>query len=849
MFVAIKKFASRVYWKYTAGLLGLMLSYQASVHAADGFSPSADDKSVALLSAIFKGLFDDGVSALAPTTGWENAIWAINQGAMTLAFIFVAYTLTFATMQTAHDGEMLGKKWSSAWLPIRYSIGTALMVPIQTYCLIQYIVAWALLQGIGLADGLWFSFIEATINPTYYEPKAVSPKTMSLVQAAFNSEACVAAINYENQENGKPQTAAYFPPTGTGKDSLKGSWGTPEGTDLCGNVIFNPQGTLPNAVAAAPTASPSAGTSQPLSGTQFSRDLTAMDMDAQTAQQIHIQAFEGMRLQVKPLAIAFTNDTFADQRSPDTGLSSTLLNLGDSYSKQLVSGATNAINGVKLESLNTAMKHDGWMLAGSWFMRASIMQDVLQRVLSGLPSTNKPKLESVKRNAFDRPGTVIVSISTLFVKSDFTNASMVDKASGSFSGESAGMREMAQIQSTNKLLMNLKDDLTALQKDMETRSPLMSLKDFGDRLLQKLQDLLSASTSANQTSVMRQTQSTAVTFMFILGSAFGVYLPMLPFVLFMATSIAWILLACEAVVAAPLWAAMKFAPGGEDMMGSSKNGYGMLLGVAIRPAFIVLGLCAALIVIDPLLNFFNSVFFVAVKNSLQGGTEQMFILLAVGGIYMGLMQQLITKTFSLIYEFPEKIPNWMGLNMGGGSFAQFASSSSQKLESSIQNSAGGVVGMSTSIASQVAQGIAGKEITGASATSENHDNQAVVEPASAKVAQGIAGKEITSGPATSEKHDNQAAVTKLGAETGEKIIEGAAEKLARLAQHELSIDHEDTEFSQDPEARNRALEAVIAQLEVDLKVSEGAKEELLANQQNQDYKSAGEGQGQGQGQA
>ncbi|WP_228138688.1 hypothetical protein, partial [Acinetobacter baumannii] len=50
---------------------------------------------------------------------------------MQLGGIIAAYTLIAGTMSTAHDGEMLGKKWSSMWVPIRTALVPGLLFPIS----------------------------------------------------------------------------------------------------------------------------------------------------------------------------------------------------------------------------------------------------------------------------------------------------------------------------------------------------------------------------------------------------------------------------------------------------------------------------------------------------------------------------------------------------------------------------------------------------------------------------------------------------------------------------------------------------------------------------------------------
>ena len=87
-------------------------------------------------------------------------IQAFNGGVLAIGGLLVAYTILVGTISTAHDGEMLGKKFSSVWVPIRTTLGTALVLPVinGSYCTMQVIVGWLIMQGIGLADNVWSSF-------------------------------------------------------------------------------------------------------------------------------------------------------------------------------------------------------------------------------------------------------------------------------------------------------------------------------------------------------------------------------------------------------------------------------------------------------------------------------------------------------------------------------------------------------------------------------------------------------------------------------------------------------------------------------------------------------------------
>lgn len=124
---------------------------------ADGslsFAPPASDYSVVFLSNLF-GVVDGVLSG----TGSQimGSMFAVfNAAVLTLGGIVIMYTIIVSTMNTAHEGQMLGQKWSSIWIPIRSTVGLALLIPKASgYCLMQIFVMWVVVQGVGAADKVW----------------------------------------------------------------------------------------------------------------------------------------------------------------------------------------------------------------------------------------------------------------------------------------------------------------------------------------------------------------------------------------------------------------------------------------------------------------------------------------------------------------------------------------------------------------------------------------------------------------------------------------------------------------------------------------------------------------------
>src|SRR3989338_10609527 len=119
------------------------------------FTPPAGDLAVSFLQRIF-GSGKDGVGLGGEDTMLGAAMAVFNSAVLLLACLFVAMTTIKGTVDTCHDGELLGKTMSTVWTPIRTVAGTAFLLPLSSgFSLIQMAVLWLALQGVGIADAMW----------------------------------------------------------------------------------------------------------------------------------------------------------------------------------------------------------------------------------------------------------------------------------------------------------------------------------------------------------------------------------------------------------------------------------------------------------------------------------------------------------------------------------------------------------------------------------------------------------------------------------------------------------------------------------------------------------------------
>lgn len=135
-------------------LLAILLP---DIVSADLFTPPPTDKSVDFLGHIFGptigGVNLHGVANPALLHMFER----FNAAIITLGTMIIGYIAIISTINTAQEGQIMGRKWSSAWIPLRSALGMMVLIPTPTsgYSIAQSIIMWCIMQGIGGADSIW----------------------------------------------------------------------------------------------------------------------------------------------------------------------------------------------------------------------------------------------------------------------------------------------------------------------------------------------------------------------------------------------------------------------------------------------------------------------------------------------------------------------------------------------------------------------------------------------------------------------------------------------------------------------------------------------------------------------
>jgi defect-in-organelle-trafficking protein DotA len=140
--------------KFLFQVLIIFLPASAFAATSINFDPPASDVSVTFLTDIFGVV--DGVLSGGGSQIMGSMFAIFNASVLALGGMILIYTTLVATLNTAGDGQVLGKSWSSIWIPVRTTIGLSLLFTYPSgYSVLQVFIMWIVVQGVGAADLIW----------------------------------------------------------------------------------------------------------------------------------------------------------------------------------------------------------------------------------------------------------------------------------------------------------------------------------------------------------------------------------------------------------------------------------------------------------------------------------------------------------------------------------------------------------------------------------------------------------------------------------------------------------------------------------------------------------------------
>lgn len=160
----------------------------------------------------------------------------------------------------------------------------------------------------------------------------------------------------------------------------------------------------------------------------------------------------------------------------------------------------------------------------------------------------------------------------------------------------------------------------------------------------------------------------------------SVYIPLIPFVIYFTGVVGWLATCVEAMAAAPIVAIGLMSPNGDDVLGQAEQGIKLLINLMIRPALMILGLVAAIILVRISLLIFSLGIQLVYNNGngVLGTIGSAGGAIAIAYVVVMTITVIVHKSFNLINLVPDKVLTWIGAT--GTSIAGEAQELMQKTE-------------------------------------------------------------------------------------------------------------------------------------------------------------------------
>jgi conjugal transfer/type IV secretion protein DotA/TraY len=683
-----------------------------------------------VIDALVQGTDPNTVAASANVIATMMSFF--NSGILVIGSLIVSYIAVMGITNTAADGEAMGKSWSSLWTPVRIVAGGAVLLPTASgYSFIQLVVLLVSLWGVGFANGTYKAGMAiGVLSPNGVVQGVNDPGQFyglrDFAKQYLAASYCAKAANtlYRAPDGTGPQVMSSGTPDKTMTKSGRSEFlfeikDRNTVTNLAGGAPFC--GTVKIATYAAQASNDATGIEAALE--QLRTSTQTAKVTAAAAMMVDLDGW----VNTWPNRMGDAGWTSVDSTRFNEIVNAAEQSVATALMAQMSTGETGIKTG--FNSFANSLTAEGWSMAGGWFQRvgevrgrisstlAESVGSVGQPSFSALPSDAAASelttsvttvTEAINKKAEEKanfkPSTNglndLTNVMPTDAKSDVNIGSIQNNVDSKISLYVNGLMEsMVQIVtgaggtgvtplcgtagtmggSLNRMKcvgdyltvaragigaadVAIKTSATALRV---VAGALSSVKGVGtgldlDKIVTPIWDWV-IEVPVKQLAMM-------AAYIEPMAFYFGVFLPSLPYTIFMIVVVGWILAVVQSLIAAPLWAVMHMTPD-RTFIGSQSQGYLLLLSLFARPALSVVGLFAAILVSDPIIDFIAKGFFsmrgAVVTSTGTVGTIASFLTFAWWFMVFGLtLLPVLYMTFGLPQILPDHVLKWIGAGIG-----------------------------------------------------------------------------------------------------------------------------------------------------------------------------------------
>lgn len=706
-------------------LFAALLTASATALAASGsagmslhaFTPPTGDAAVGFLREVFGSVVDtitaNGGASSDGSAGKANStlgamLQPFNSAVLFVGMLYMVYTTVKGTVDSAHDGEFLGARMSSVWVPIRAVAGTGMLLPLASgYSLIQVLVLWLAIQGIGIGDAVLAAGLDYVAETNMVSVPNI-PSARGLAANILRAETCAAAMNQQYQASGRktriteqehPVSVTNGGEVGAASFAKAGAAGIVAGplgaiasaaTDLANatytvtqfewsandNSYVNPN------VCGALTWQESAESAKGAGNSAASKAM--MQAQAQAVRQM----IADLRPVADQIAAGQKPGPVADQKPGNavTALDAAVNRYQTTLTKAAKTALSAAQNNTRADFIDLA-KASGWIFIPTYYNHLIQLNDEMQSALNTLPTSAPITIDDKE------VGTVLINYHDAMAAVEEYARNGADAVQQAYDQQAQDAVTVPHSWEDMKRLLSRPaqgaiNGFTQLLAGSNL-SHVGQIKAVGDTIIHGAEMIV-----ATLFTVSGLGGSNAVTL--TLGNVFSVgaalssisgiltsvvmvilsagvvcayYVPLIPYIAGVSAVIKWLVLVFESVIAAPLFGVAHAHPEGHDAVGHAGPGYMLLLGVTLRPALTVLGFFGSIWLAQPITGFINLSYMTAVAGAEHNSFSGLIAFAAYVCIYGLIMTTVIHSVFALTNWVPDNVLRWIGGRIGADGIA------------------------------------------------------------------------------------------------------------------------------------------------------------------------------------
>jgi conjugal transfer/type IV secretion protein DotA/TraY len=614
-----------------------------------------------------------------PDTLLGNLFFLFNSGIFIVGTALLSYFILSSVAQTAHEGEVLGKRINGLWVPIRVSLGVFGMLPVfGGFSLAQAVMMWFTILGIGLANIMTSQAISDTemFNALIPPPGLASPAPETafsgdLVRNIFSMNVCAAAARKHHEEltwtlSQAPEVVMKEVSNGHLLSVKNTSWGVE-----CGQILLQ-RGELRD------------NSWNELGYRSEAVDYDSIKQVAEASYSAKLDQLDQIEKQMMQEASRFVDAYWEGKETNyqlDTSIFSSLAVQANAAvsnyvraqvqaSKEAGDAGASALTKAASESI----RQGGWMSLGSWHSTYAEVQAALQTAAYHGQLKETPL--QVERNSFNSSVTRLVDVATQIAgqpappaaegtaefKTNSPGRWLVTAIAGSAEGTGGtGMTNPITLAKTTGDLMisgaigvyslsTIAENIPLGSKVLDWVSGVPGVGFFGGMVGSVLNDL-------------KTLLPIVAILLLVIGGTLSIYVPLIPFLTWFAALVGYFVSVIEGLVAAQIWAFGHVSLDGEGMGQKTEKGYQYLLNMLLRPPLMVLAFFFASALVILLGSFLIDGVRTLVENVQGNSATGLVSILGFLVIFAILLITLISSCFDMIFALPDRVISWAGSGM------------------------------------------------------------------------------------------------------------------------------------------------------------------------------------------